>query len=193
MDLPALRAMLAASPEAKLVLPKSAAEHARENGIDYGRMTTTDNGLRVEYFGMGDYMRVYAVPSAKLDADGASKLDHTVGGGFPYLGYLIRSGNLTIYHSGDCVPYEGLAQRLRPYNVNVALLGVSGPPDNFTVEQAAQLCNEIGAKWLVPMHYGMFANTAANEDSIAEHLLEHHPELRFNLFKPGVAWEIPED
>ena len=68
MDLTALKAMLAASPEAKLVLPKSTAEFAKTNGIGYERMTTTDNGLRVEYFGMGDYIRVYAVPSARLEA-----------------------------------------------------------------------------------------------------------------------------
>lgn len=194
MDFPSLTAMLAASPEAKLVLPKSAAEMAREAGIDYGRMTTTDNGLRVEYFGMGDYMRVYAVPSAKLDpATREPKLDHTVSGGYPYLGYLIRAGNLTIYHSGDCVPYEGLAQRLRPYNVNVALLGVSGPPDSFTVEQAAALCAEIGAKWLIPMHYGMFADANARPEAITAHLLGHHPSLRFKLLEPGVGWQIPED
>jgi len=187
MDVEALKAMLAASPAAKLVLPKSAAEHAQAQGIDYGRMTTTDNGLRVEYFGMGDYMRVYAVPSAQPE------LEHTALGGYPYLGYLIRAGNITIYHSGDCVPYEGLAQRLRPYNVNVALLGVSGPPRNFTVEQAAGLCTEIGAKWLGPMHYGMFADTKVDPESISAHLLGHHPALRFKLFKPGEAWEIPED
>jgi L-ascorbate metabolism protein UlaG (beta-lactamase superfamily) len=193
MDLPALKAMLAASPEAKLVLPKSAAEHAREHGIEYGQMRTTDNGLRVEYFGMGDYMRVYAVPSAKFAADGTPQLSHTVAGGYPYLGYLIRAGNLTIYHAGDCVPYEGLAQRLRPYNVNVALLGVSGPPDTFTMGQAAALCAEIGAKWLCPMHYGMFADTAADPEAMTAHLLGHHPSLRFKLFEPGVAWEVPEE
>ena len=75
MDLTALKAMLAASPEAKLVLPKSTAEFAKTNGIGYERMTTTDNGLRVEYFGMGDYMRVYAVPSARLGPDGEALLD----------------------------------------------------------------------------------------------------------------------
>ena len=43
-------------------------------------------------------------------------------GGYPYLGYLVRFGNYTIYHAGDCVPYPGLVSRLIPYNVNVALL-----------------------------------------------------------------------
>jgi L-ascorbate metabolism protein UlaG (beta-lactamase superfamily) len=194
MDTEALKIMLAASPEAKLVLPKSAAEGARANGIDHGRMTTTDNGLRVEYFGMGDYMRVYAVPSARLGADGTTpELAHTHAGGYPSLGYLIRAGNITIYHSGDCVPYEGLAERLRPYNVTVALLGVSGPPNTFTVEQAAELASRIGAKWLGPMHYGMFASATADPEHLTSHLLGHHPELRFKLFEPGVAWEVPEE
>ncbi len=184
MDVVALRAMLAASPDAKLVLPKSSAEYAKSNGIGYERMTTTDNGLRVEYFGMGDYMRVYAVPSAR------PALDHTAAGGYPYLGYLIRAGNCTIYHSGDCVPYEDLAQRLRPYNVTVALLGISGPPDNFTPTQAVDLATEIGAKWLVPMHYGMFAETKANPMEVVGFA---KPPLRVKVLEQGEAWEVPED
>jgi len=64
MDPGTLPAMLKASPRAKVVLPKSAAEHAVSMGIPYERMTTTDSDLRVEYFKDGLYGRVYAVPSA---------------------------------------------------------------------------------------------------------------------------------
>lgn len=194
MDLPALKTMLAASPEAKLVLPKSTAEHAKAAGIGYDRMTTTDHGLRVEYFGLGDYMRVYAVPGAHGFTDsGEPRMDHTPLGGYPHLGYLIRAGNVTIYHSGDCVPYPELADRLRPYNVNVVLAAVNGPPNNFTPEQAAALASQIGARWLCPMHYGMFAHTKADPEQVAAQALGLYPNLRVKLFTPGEAWEVPED
>jgi L-ascorbate metabolism protein UlaG (beta-lactamase superfamily) len=193
MDCQALKLMLAASPRAKVVLPKSTAEYALERGIPYSRMTTTDQGLRVEYFHLGDYMRVYAAPSAWLSPEGKTELGHTPMGGYPRLGYCIRAGHTTIYHSGGCVPFDGLLGFLRPYNVNVALLGVSGPPETFTVEQAATLASAVGARWFAPMHYGTSGEAQVAADRVANHVLGHHPSLRFKVFEPGVAWELPED
>jgi L-ascorbate metabolism protein UlaG (beta-lactamase superfamily) len=171
--------MLESSKRAKLVLPKSAAEQAHAAGIDYHRMTTTDADLRIEYFKDDLYGRVYAVPSAH------PQLDWTAAGGYPYLGYLIRFGRWTIYHAGDCALYEGLADRLRPYNVSVALLPVGGK--NFSVSEAAQLAADIGAAWVVPMHY----NDGAEE--FIDHLLGHRPDQQFMVFERGQKWTVPED
>lgn len=171
--------MLEASKRAKLVLPKSAAEQAYAAGIGYHRMTTTDADLRIEYFKDDLYGRVYAVPSAH------PRLDWTAGGGYPYLGYLIRFGRWTIYHAGDCALYEGLAERLRPYNVSVALLPVGGK--NFSVSEAAQLAADIGATWVVPMHY----NGGAEE--FIDHLLGRRPDQQFMIFERGQKWTVPED
>jgi len=179
LDLRTVQAILAASPRAKVVIPKSAAEHAHAMGIDYQRMTTTDSDLRVEYFKNGMYARVYAVPSAH------PQLDHTPLGGYPYLGYLVRCGDVTIYHAGDCVPYETLAQRLKPYNVTVALLPISGP--NFTAEEAAQLASEIGAEWLVPMHY----SAPEPLEHFTHQMLFFRPSQRFKTFECGEGWQIP--
>lgn len=186
MDAAALRGMLDSSARAKVVLPKSAAQHAFELGVPYHRMTTTDSDLRVEYFKMGVYARVYAVPSAHPE------LSWTPIGGYPYLGYLIRCGGTTIYHAGDCVPYDGLADRLRPYNVNLALLPVAGGEhNNFTPEEAARLAADIGARWVAPMHYGP-AN-AEVADRFTNHMLFHRPEQRFKVFQPFEGWRIPEE
>jgi len=115
-------------------------------------MTTTDSGLRIEYFKDNLYGRVYAVPSAH------PHLDWTAAGGYPYLGYLIRFGRWTIYHAGDCVLYPELAAHLRPFNVNVALLPIG--PGNFSVSEAAQLASDIGAAWVIPMHHATFIDDA---------------------------------
>jgi L-ascorbate 6-phosphate lactonase len=185
MDPGTLNPMLQSSRRAKVVLPKSAETHARSLGIAFERMTTTDADLRVEYFKEGLYARVYAVPSAH------QRLDRTPGGGFPYLGYLIRFGGQTIYHAGDCVPYEDLAQRLKPFNVTVALLPIAGR--NFSVQEAAQLAEDVGARWVVPMHYGTFAGDVGNVNGFIEHMLGHRPEQRFKVFQCGEMWTVPED
>lgn len=184
MDPATLPPMLAASARAKVVLPKSTAEHLNQRGVPFHRMTTTDSDLRIEYFKMGIYARVYAVPSAHPD------LAWTALGGYPYLGYLIRCGDTTIYHAGDCVPYEGLADRLRPYNVKVALMPVGGREENgFTPEEAAQLASDIGAEWLAPMHHG--SPSGKTMERFVDHMLFHRPEQRFKVFEPAEGWEIP--
>jgi L-ascorbate metabolism protein UlaG (beta-lactamase superfamily) len=172
--------MLAACGRAKLVLPKSAAEVAHAAGIDYARMTTTDSGLRVEYWKDNLYGRVYAVPSSH------PQLDWTAPGGYPYLGYLIRFGRWTIYHAGDCAPYQGLADHLRPFSVNVAIVPVGGK--NFSPSDAAQLASDIGARWLAPMY-----TSSADENAFVDHMLGQRPEQSFNVFEIGEKWTVPEE
>ncbi|MGH9667345.1 MAG: MBL fold metallo-hydrolase [Bryobacteraceae bacterium] len=183
MDGATLPAMLKASPRTKVVIPKSAAEHASSLGVPYERMTTTDSDLRIEYFKDGLYGRVYAVPSAH---DG---LEWTPIGGYPYLGYLIRFGSCTIYHPGDCVFYEGMVERLRPYNVSVALLPIAGT--NFSITEGAQLAEDIGARWLAPMHYGTF-DSGDEITHFIEHMLGHRPLQRFKVFRCGEKWTVPD-
>jgi L-ascorbate metabolism protein UlaG (beta-lactamase superfamily) len=82
-----------------------------------------------------------------------------------YLGYLLQFGSMTLYHSGDCVPYDGLAEQLRRANVNLALLPVNGRdayrrshgiPGNMTFDEAELLCRSAGIPWLMPHHFGTF-------------------------------------
>ncbi len=178
MDAAALAPMLAASPRAKIVVPKSAAAQAHALGVAFDRMTTTDSDLRVEFFRRGLYARIYAVPSS-LDG-------HTPSGGYPWLGYLIRCGGTTVYHAGACRPYEGLADRLKPYSVTVALLPLGGAPRGFDAAEAAQLCEDIGARWLVPMACGDDAT-----GRFVDHMLGHRPALRFKVFATGEGWTAP--
>ncbi len=180
LDGPSIVAMLAGSKGAKVILPKGAADEAYARGIEYPRMTTTDSDLRVEYFKGNLYGRIYAVPSAH------PHLDWTATGGYPYLGYLIRFGRWTIYHAGDGVNYDGLANRLRPYNVNVALLPIGGK--NFSASDAAQLAEDIGASWLAPMHY-----SPGEESSFVTHMLGQRPRQQFKVFEIGEKWTVPEE
>jgi L-ascorbate metabolism protein UlaG (beta-lactamase superfamily) len=184
MEPDTLPAILRASPRAKVVLPKSTVENACSLGIPLDRMTTTDSDLRVEYFKNGPYGRIYCVPSAHPE------LDWTPLGGYPHLGYLIRFGTWTIYHAGDCGWYEGIVGRLRPYNVTVALLPIDGP-GNFDIAQAAQLAEDVRARWLVPMHYGTFTDQTADANRFVDHMLGFRPSTGFKVFQPGECWTIP--
>ena len=186
LDAPGIAKILEGSKSAKVALPKTAADSAHASGIPYERMTTTDSGLRIEYFKENLYGRVYSVPSAH------PALDYTSEGGYPYLGYLIRFGRWTVYHAGDCAPYPELASRLRPFNVSVALLPIG--EGKFTPSEAAQLAIDIGSEWMVPMHYGTLREDRGEdrESDFVAHMLGHRPEQRFKVLRVGEKWSVPE-
>jgi L-ascorbate metabolism protein UlaG (beta-lactamase superfamily) len=92
-----------------------------------------------------------------------------------FLGYVIGTGGLRIYHSGDTVGYEDLVGRLRPFQLDVALLPINGAnPErrvagNLSGVEAARLARDAGARLVVPCHYDMFEfNTASPAEFIAE-------------------------
>ena len=84
-----------------------------------------------------------------------------------YLGYVLQFGSYTVYHSGDTIRYTGMAEKLAPFHIDVALLPINGRgPErrvagNLWGREAAQLAHDIGAKTVIPCHYEMFTfNTA---------------------------------
>lgn len=79
-----------------------------------------------------------------------------------YGGYVVESGGSSVYHSGDTAYFEGfreIGQRLKP---EVALLPIGAYfPDSYRAvhtspEEAAKAFVDVGAEWMVPMHYGTF-------------------------------------
>jgi len=79
-----------------------------------------------------------------------------------YGGYVVEGGAHSVYHSGDTAYFSGFAEigrRLRP---QVALLPIGAYfPDSYRAvhtspEEAVQGFVELGAEWMVPMHYGTF-------------------------------------
>jgi L-ascorbate metabolism protein UlaG (beta-lactamase superfamily) len=92
-----------------------------------------------------------------------------------FLGYIIKTAGVSIYHSGDTILYEGMAERLKPFNLDLALLPINGAkPErrvagNLDGREAAQLAHDCGARCVVPCHYEMFEfNTATPNDFVAE-------------------------
>ncbi len=92
-----------------------------------------------------------------------------------FAGYIIRTLGLSIYHSGDTVLYDGMAQRLTEFKLDLALLPINGAkPErrvagNLNGTEAARVAHDCGAKCVAPCHYEMFEfNTAATDEFIQE-------------------------
>ena len=83
------------------------------------------------------------------------------------IGLVIEVAGRVIYHSGDTLRYEGMAESLRRWHIDVALLPINGNDPgrgvagNLSALEAAQLAEDINATTVVPCHYDLFAfNTA---------------------------------
>jgi len=103
-----------------------------------------------------DPFTFHAIPSAHEALEQDKHGDHR------YIGLIVQVGEWTIYHSGDCVPYPGLAERLGKWKIDVALLPINGRDPargvagNFTADEAALLGRRIRADLVIPCHYEMF-------------------------------------
>jgi L-ascorbate metabolism protein UlaG (beta-lactamase superfamily) len=116
-----------------------------------------------------DFCMITGIPAAH------EQIDRDAEGRCVYLGYVLKIGPWTIYHSGDTVLYDGMVDLLRPYTVDLALLPINGTlPErrvagNLDGPEAARLAHAIGAKCVIPCHYDMFAfNTASPDSFVAE-------------------------
>ena len=92
-------------------------------------------------------------------------------------GYVIRGDGHVLYHSGDTAYFDGFArigQRLKP---DVALLPIGAyRPDSYRgvhtcPEEALQAFLDLGAKRMIPMHYGTFRLSQEPMEEPVERLL----------------------
>lgn len=171
--------LLKANPKLTVIVPRANVRFAADRlQVPPERLTP----IRAD----GDPVRiapftVHAIPSAHESLERDENGDHR------FIGFIVRVGEWTIYHSGDCVPYEGLAERLGQWKIDLALLPINGRDPargvagNFTSPEAAQMGKTIGAGTVIPCHYEMFEfNTVPPEGFVraAEELHQSYHVLK---------------
>lgn len=161
LDAETIMPLLAAARHEVSVLVPAAnrAFAAKRLNMDPGALLAIDAGQSIERKGFD----ISAVASAH------DKMETDEKGRFVYLGYVVRAGSWTVYHSGDTIVYDGMAKILGPHEIDVAILPINGKLGNMDGLDAARLARDAGAKLVVPCHYDMFEfNTATPEAFVAE-------------------------
>lgn len=161
-----------------LVLPTAAlpAAHAR---LGEGTMTflPLDAG---ETVAVGPF-NFEAIPAAH------PTLERDAHGHHLFLGYLVRFGPWTVYHSGDTLWYDGLMDHLHPHPIDLALLPINGNDPargvagNLDGREAAVLARKMDARCVVPQHFEMFGfNTASPAEFVqtCQQIGQPHAVLR---------------
>lgn len=110
-------------------------------------------------------------------------------------GFVIETGGRTIYHCGDTAYFDGFREIGRRYPIDVALLpiGAYDPPSGREVhmnpEEAITAFMELGAKRMVPMHFGTFRLSYEPLEEPPERLLacarSHGLEDRITVMTEG--------
>jgi L-ascorbate metabolism protein UlaG (beta-lactamase superfamily) len=171
MDPGTLPPLLKANPKARLVAPRAAlAQALARSGVAEERLVLTDAGQTIE-----------PLPGLSVTATRAAHetLETDSEGHYRFLGYVFEAADLRIWHSGDCIPFDGLIDDVADHAPDIALLPVNGRrpelsengvPGNFTSGEAISIAGAIGARHLVAHHYGLFdfnTESPANIDAAA--------------------------
>lgn len=118
MDPGTLPRLLAANPSARLVAPRAMQARAIErSGTSGDRLVLANAGERLFLLrGISIIPTRAAHETLETDADG----NHN------FLGYVLKAGPLSLWHSGDCIPFDGLEDEVATLEPGVALLPVNG-------------------------------------------------------------------
>lgn len=164
LDGETLGPLLAVNPGLTVVVPRANLGFAAERlAVSPSRLTPVRVGetVRVGPFALA------AVPAAheELETDGA--------GHHRFIGYVVEVGGYRLYHSGDTVLFDGLAEAVGR-GIDVAMLPINGRDPargvagNLSAAEALELAEIIEAAVVIPCHYDMFAfNTVSPDEFVA--------------------------
>ena len=161
LDAETLGPLLASNPKAKLVIPRANRAFVLERlGRVESALVEVDAGERVAVADV-DF---HGIPAAH------NTVERDERGGCRFLGYVVRVGGRTIYHSGDTLLHDGLIPALAPFRPNVALVPINGNrPErrvagNLDGREAARVAHEGRAGVAVPHHFDLFEFNTATPD-----------------------------
>src|SRR5579871_2270449 len=177
LDPDSLRPMPETSPRAIFLSPRTEAHRMlQEAGIPSERLSP----LNADEVYTAEGIKITAIKAKHEFFDEHPEL------GFPYLGYVVEVGGVTLYHAGDTIPYEGMLSRLQQWErLDVMFLPINGRDaerftrgclGNLTFQEAAKLAGELKPGLAVPAHYDMFIGNQEDPWKFARFL-----EVKFGM------------
>lgn len=189
MDPGTIPGLLATNAAARILVPRAEMETARQRGAPADRLIGIGAGERLDLGGF----EVLATASAHEDLRQDDNGQHL------YLGYVVSTDGMKIWHSGDTIPYQGLSSVLAPLAIDLALLPINGRdatraangvPGNLTVEEAVSLADEIGARAMLGHHYGMFDFNTADPDIARQTIAGMAPKASVGLAETEREYQL---
>jgi L-ascorbate metabolism protein UlaG (beta-lactamase superfamily) len=187
LDKETLLPLMRVNPKLEFVVPEANRGFVCDR---LGLMLETPRGMDAGERKQFGVFEIEAVPAAHPE------LERDEWGHHKFLGYIVKCGDLKIYHSGDTLRYEGMEAQLSCFQPDIALLPINGDhPErrvagNLNAHEAATLAKSIGAQVAIPCHYEMFEfNTASPDEFIAACATVGQ---RCRVLKTGERWSSSE-
>lgn len=184
IDPASLPGIAAASPNAMIIAPNPHMKRVTDlvGRSDRNRFVRSGDATR---FGE---LEIIAIPAAH------ERLDEDTALGNPYLGYILKVDGLTVYCSGDTVPYEGLVEELNEHAIDIAMLPIngrdffrtrSGTIGNIDYREAAEVAHMCRFDTLIPVHWGMFAGNTVPPGHVVSYAASR--DYDFHIHVPGLG------
>lgn len=185
--------------DAETIIPLKKANQNLQLVLPTANIEFAANRLRCEpdwFVGMndGDEKEVcgftfHAIPAAH------ETLDQDDNGNHRYLGYIVNLGGTAehgdniVYHSGDTVRYDGMAERLKPFDITMAFLPINGSlPErkvsgNLWGKEAVQLAVDAEIPFVIPCHFDLFEFNTVSPDEFEQAAKE--ADLCYEILENG--------
>jgi L-ascorbate metabolism protein UlaG (beta-lactamase superfamily) len=182
LDPVTIKGIAESSPDCCFIAPKCAFKTLSELGISNNRIISTIVGKELKI----ENIIINTIPAKHEQFD----LDEKCG--YPYQCFIIKINDITIFHSGDCILYDGFFEYLKKYKIDVAMLSINGRDEkrlslglqgNFTIEEASEIASKLKVKLLIPMHYDMFAINTVDVNLFKKYIDKHCPKIKYHIFK----------
>ena len=179
-DPESLLPLAAASPRAKFIAPYESRSLLADWGLGDREAAAPPQAWTV----LGNGFEIRAVPAAH------TALERNSAGECCFVGYLLRSGGITLYHAGDTIPHPEIFESLAGESIDFALLPVNERNyyrdrediiGNMSLREAFRMAADIGARTLIPLHWDMFAPNSVHPEEI---------ELLYKLEAPPFSLEL---
>jgi L-ascorbate metabolism protein UlaG (beta-lactamase superfamily) len=186
LDADTLIPLLRVNPEITFIIPEANREFVCDRlkcPLDFPLGLNDKQSVVVKEF------YFYGVPAAHNTIERDKK------GQCKFMGFIVRFGKWTLYHSGDTLWYDDMVNVLKPFNIDVAFLPINGNDPsrgvagNLSCTEAAELGRQLGVQLIIPHHYHMFEfNTVDPEDFAAEAKALSQP---FRILRLGERLTFP--
>lgn len=186
LDALTLKPLFKANPAIKFAIPEANREFiANRCQIDPAMPVGLVVGAQP--YQLNSEVSITAIPAAHndlaLDEEGKHK----------FIGFILKMGDYTLYHSGDTLWYDDLEIILRKHKPDVAFLPINGnKPErrvagNLNFEEAAELGKRIDAL-VIPHHYHMFAFNTEDPQNFIN--VCKAKETRYRVMQMGEGIEL---
>ena len=184
IDIHALPGIMSAARQSILIVPKATLPELEKINLPKERIHALDDSEVYEQ----DGVKITAIRSAH------EFFDWNEISGYPYLGFIIETDGVVIYHSGDTCIYEGMVSVLKHWDITLAFLPINGRDakrlkagciGNMTYQEAVDLAGAIKPDITVPGHFEMFEYNMEDPQLFADYIEVKYPGLKYHIPQHG--------